>query len=284
MSKLMKKYLSTADIQLLTTLKKAIAEDKTTVTCMGLYNHGKSTLLNTLIKDFEHKTFKTADVRETALNKTVEYENISFVDTPGLNAQEYDDKRVMDAIKESDINLFVHNLTTGAFIAKEVEFLSTIKRYWLNPKEFIDRTIFVVSRLDQENNEGDIEKTIEEMKKQVFEIFNLEANIIPVSAKNYTKGKKEDKNILIKKSKITELEGLINNLSADLSKSIKETRQARLNNQYNNLIRKLTSKVQGNKLEISKQKQAEKEYRNSLNNDIQKIEDTLQNMYSRLGA
>lgn len=282
MSELQNKYLASSDMQVLKDLKSAIKENNIIVTCMGLYNHGKSTLLNTLIKDLNHKTFKTADVRETSANKTVQYGNIKFVDTPGLNAKKNDDKRVMDAVKESDINLFVHTVTTGEFVEKEIEFLNNVKKHWENPQKFIDRTIFVVSRVDKANNEEDIANTINKMAKQVLDIFNTKPTIIPVSAIRYTKGKLEDKKLMIKKSNIEILEEMIKNLSDEVSEYIRETRKKRLENKYNNLIKQLSSKIQVNKLEIAKQKQAQKQYLVALNNDIKKIESTLTNMYLKL--
>jgi len=280
--KFISKYLSKEDINSINDLTLAIKENNVIVTCMGLYNHGKSTLLNVLIKDFKHETFKTADVRETSRNKTVQYGNIKFVDTPGLNAQKNDDKRVMDAVKESDINLFVHTVTTGEFVEKEIEFLNNIKKHWENPQKFIDRTIFVVSRVDKANSEQDIANTIEKMSQQIIEIFNSRPTIISVSAMRYTKGQVENKKLMIKKSNIEVLDKNLKNLSEKLSNSIKETRKIRLKNKYNDLIRQLNSKVQTNKLEIAKQKQAQKEYLAALNGDIKQVESTLANMYSKL--
>ncbi|RYA24550.1 hypothetical protein CRU96_02645 [Malaciobacter halophilus] len=278
------KYLSTGDINILKDLKSAIKENSLIVTCMGLYNHGKSTLLNTLIKDFEYKTFKTADVRETSTNKTIKHGNIKFIDTPGLNAKKHDDKRVMDAIKESDINIFVHTVTTGEFVEKEIEFLNNVKKYWKDPKEFCERTIFVVSRVDKANTEDDIANTIEKMSNQINEIFNYTPTIIPVSAMRYTKGIVENKKLMVKKSKIEVLKKELEILSDKLSNSIKKTRKKRVEKKYDDLIKQLSSKVQMNKLEISKQKKAQEKYLHSLNSDIKNIENTLSNMYSKLGA
>ena len=280
--KLIAKHLTKGDINTINDLTSTLKNDNITITCMGLYNHGKSTLLNVLIKDFKHETFKTADVRETSTNKMVQYGNIKFVDTPGLNANKNDDKRVMDAVKESDINLFVHTVTTGEFVEKEIEFLNNIKKHWENPQKFIDRTIFVVSRVDKANNEQDIANTVEKMSQQIIEIFDSIPTIIPVSAIRYTKGKLENKKLMIKKSNIEVLEKSLKILSDELSNSIKETRKIRLKNKYNDLIRQLNSKIQTNKLEISKQKQAQEEYFVVLNNDIKRVESTLTNMYSNL--
>jgi len=276
------KYLTIGDRKVIKDLKNAIKENDITITCMGLYNHGKSSLLNVLIKDFDHKTFKTADIRETSTNKTVQYGTIKFVDTPGLNAKKNDDKRVMDAVKQSDINLFVHTVTTGEFAEKEIAFLNNVKKYWDNPQKFIDRTVFVVSRVDKANNDDDIVKTIEKMSRQILDIFNTKPTIIPVSATRYTKGQLENKKLMIKKSNIESLEQSLKILSDKLSAEIKETREIRLKNKYDDLIKQLNSKVQKNRLEISKQKQAQIKYLTALNNDIKQVESTLANMYSKL--
>jgi len=283
MSELVNKYLTKADIVSIDALNKAIKSDSITVTCMGLYNHGKSTLLNTLIKDFEYKTFKTADVRETSVNKTIEFGSIKFVDTPGLNARVHDDKRVMDAIKESDINLFVHTVTTGEFVENEIEFLNNVKKHWKNPQEFINRTIFVATRIDKASNDTDITNTVKKMYTQIYEIFNCEATIIPVSAVRYTKGKVESKALLVKKSNIEVLEKSMKNLSNELLDSIRETRKLRLENKYSDLIRKFSSIAQENKLKITNLKREQYKYLTSLNNDIKIIESTLGNMHSKLG-
>ncbi len=55
---------------------------------------------------------------------------------------------------------FVHTITNRKnLIYKEIEFLESIQRYWSNPQEFIDRTIFVLSRIDNIENIEDIERT-----------------------------------------------------------------------------------------------------------------------------
>ena len=59
MNKLYKKYLSDGDIKTIETLSKAIESSDISIAVIGLYNHGKSTLLNALIDDVELKTFKT---------------------------------------------------------------------------------------------------------------------------------------------------------------------------------------------------------------------------------
>ena len=283
MSILINKYLSFEDIENIEILKKSISNQLVNITCMGLYNHGKSSLLNALIKDFDEETFKTADVRETITSKSFEYGKINYIDTPGLNAEEYDDKRVYDAVKESDINIFVHTVTTGAFVEKEIEFLNKIKNNWENPLDFINRTIFVLSKVDNIEDEKDIDLEIDKMKEQINEIFNINPLILPVSALRYKKGNIENKNILIKRSNLQLLEHIINELIEKFKQSILETRKERLQNIYDELIKKSNSKFQEKKFELSKQKNIREEFLRNLSEDFVQIEDTLKNMYKRLG-
>jgi small GTP-binding protein len=282
MSILINKYLSFEDIENIEILKKSISNQLVNITCMGLYNHGKSSLLNALIKDFDEETFKTADVRETITSKSFEYGKINYIDTPGLNAEEYDDKRVYDAVKESDINIFVHTVTTGAFVEKEIEFLNKIKNNWENPLDFINRTIFVLSKVDNIEDEKDIDLEIDKMKEQINEIFNIKPLIISVSALRYKKGNIENKNILIKRSNLQLLEHIINELIEKFKPSILETRKKRLQNIYDELIKKSNSKFQEKKFELSKQKNIREEFLRNLSEDFVQIEDTLKNMYKRL--
>ena len=91
-------------------------------------------------------------------------------------------QRAIDAIKASDLNLFVHNIATGELNAEEVSFFHRIKKHWQNPKEVIDRTIFVLSRADEIEDEQ-IDEAIAKIKEQISEYFLSSANIIAVSSK-----------------------------------------------------------------------------------------------------
>lgn len=276
------KYYTRADIDMWETAKKDVIGNQVNVTCVGLYNHGKSTLLNVLVEDFEYKTFQAADVRTTTKNKSVKVGDITYIDTPGLNAQKHDDRRVMDAIRSSDVTLFVHNITTGEFSKKEIEFLDRVKRYWKNPQEFINRTIFVLSRIDTINSEQEIVDGLNKMQKQIQEIFPTKAIIVPVSSIRYTKGILENKKILQKKSNINKLKEELNLLYQKSKKEIKETKLRRLDKVYTDLRNKLNGQVQKNKLTISQLRREKEKRDENFSKDIQEIETRLKNLYSRL--
>jgi len=277
------KFLDKNNIKKIEELKKAIKNTNIKVTCIGLYNAGKSTLLNTLIGDFEYKTFETADHRKTTENKEffLKKEKIIFVDTPGLNARDYDDRRVMDAIKTSDINLFVHNIATGEFQATEIEFFKLIKKNWKNVKDFIESTIFVLSRADEKTNE-EIKEIKNIMAKQIEDHFGIEAIFVVVSAKRYRKGILENKKIFIKKSNIEILKQIIKKLIDKRREKIIKTKKERLVNKYQALINNLVSKKEKNKLEITQLKKELMKKEKELQKDIERLKTTLENYYRRL--
>ncbi len=275
---LTKEFLSKKDIAQLESLKVATELDKVVVTCMGLYNHGKSTLLNALINDCEQTTFKTADIRETTKNKAVEQENIIFVDTPGLNATENDDKRVMDAIKESDINLFVHTVTTGEFTEKEIEFFHKVQKNWKNPQEFLERTIFVLSRIDKANDDNDVEVVEKRMREQIKNIFSSDSRFISVSALRYINGMKNDQKIIVKKSNLNQLNKLIEGLRLQYLPEIKETRKLRLQKYYDELLKIFNARLQEDSLQLTELKRVRK----NIQKDIKRTEATLEQKYEKL--
>ncbi len=269
------KYLSNGDLKIINDLKKMIKEDDFRITCMGLYNAGKSFLLNALIEDLEEKTFKTADKRETVVNKEVKYKNITFVDTPGLNAQKNDDKRVMDAVKNSDINLFVHDVNTGEFVAREMKFFQDIKKHWKDPKEFCQRTVFILSRCDEANSNEDIKNNVIRIKEQIKDVFDTTCFVVPISSKTFLEGKKENEDELIEESNILPLQTRISSLEKEFLKEIKKTKKDRLSKQYDSLMAKLSSKIQNEKLELNQLKNEQKNIDKSLEKDIKKINKTL---------
>ena len=64
------------------------------IVCTGIYNAGKSTLLNALTGT-EH--FPTGDVPTTKTVAQAELDGAVYIDTPGLNAAEADDMETQAA-------------------------------------------------------------------------------------------------------------------------------------------------------------------------------------------
>lgn len=81
--------------------------DEFTVTCVGLYNQGKSQLLNALVSDCNNSTFSVSDRRETVITKKVKCGDIVYVDTPGVNAPYEHERITMNRFQKCDVIVFV---------------------------------------------------------------------------------------------------------------------------------------------------------------------------------
>ena len=79
------------------------------------------------------------------------------------------------------------------------------------------------------------------------------------------------------------LENIINELIEKFKPSILETRKKRLQNTYDELIKKSSSQLQNKKFELSKQKNIQEEFFKNLYKDVAQVEDVVKNMYKRLG-
>jgi small GTP-binding protein len=153
-------------------LKELIARaSELQVAVYGKYNHGKSSLLNALV---EKEVFKTADMRETVTIQSYTKESITWVDTPGLDADVYekDDSKAKKILNKSDLLLFVHSVNEGELDAKELNFLK--ERYKKN-----NNILLILSQTDKIS---DVE-TVQDVIKHQLEFMVNSIQIIAVSSK-----------------------------------------------------------------------------------------------------
>lgn len=137
-----------------------------TIVNAGVMNPGKSTLFNAFVGQAE--CFKTADVRETTVAKTFEWENgIVLVDTPGCgSADSSDDTEAFNAFRSADIILFVHNLANGGLTKSEIRILHEIKKMF-GKEEFVNRVFMVATRTDECADEKSVAESGCEIAKLV---------------------------------------------------------------------------------------------------------------------
>lgn len=83
---------------------EAIKKEAPAIMFYGLYNAGKSTLINALCRK---NVAKVGDVPTTASIQTVPWEGYTLIDTPGINAQDKHTQIAMKEIEQSDLILFV---------------------------------------------------------------------------------------------------------------------------------------------------------------------------------
>jgi GTP-binding protein Era len=256
-------------------LKEIFENNIPKISCIGMQNAGKSTLLDALIGDYDKKIFPVSDIRETSTVKEFEYNGILYVDTPGLGYDEKDDKVVYDFIINSDINLFVHN-TEGELIKTEVDFLKKIQENWENVEDFINKTIFVISRKDYVEV-SDLKRLEERISKQIEDIFNIGAKIVSVSSKDYIEGKQEDEEELIESSNIYLLEKEIKKIDLDL-----DARKYKLKFEMDKLIKEIDFVVENNNKKISELDYKISNKKSSMDKDKEIAEDTIKNILNRL--
>lgn len=124
---------------------------KPRITCAGIYNSGKSSLLNTLT-DGTH--FVVGDIPTTATIDELESNNVIYVDTPGLNANDYDNKTAQKAFLDADLILFVSNIQNGGLSAAESEYLKRLSDALGGVEQLRVQTLFVLSNLHQVEDTG----------------------------------------------------------------------------------------------------------------------------------
>ena len=169
----------------------------------GRMNHGKSSLLNSLIGD---NIFKVQDIRETTANSRYElFEDVLLVDTPGLDANINDDAIANVAYESSNIILFVHNYNVGDFHKGELEALKRIADFH-NSEAFGDRFILVLTGKDAVIDQNDRELIKLKLLKDIKQFCGLHNfPIFEVSNTTFMKGKLENKEKLITYSGIPTL-------------------------------------------------------------------------------
>lgn len=169
----------------------------------GRMNHGKSSLLNSLIGD---NIFKVQDIRETTTNSRYElFDDVLLVDTPGLDANINDDAIANVAYESSNIILFVHNYNVGDFHKGELAALKRIADFH-NSEVFGDRFILVLTGKDAVTDQNDRDLIKLKLLKDIKQFCGLHNfPIFEVSNTTFMKGKLENKEKLITYSGIPTL-------------------------------------------------------------------------------
>ena len=203
---------------------------KPQITCAGVYNAGKSTLLNALIGK---KVFEIGDIPTTSAIDKVETDNIVYVDTPGLNANDIDNEMANKAYKNADIVIFVSNIQNGGLNSAEANYIKKISDIMGGIEIFKNSVIFVLSNMHQVE-ENNIDRVVEQHKKNIESILNITLEKIYVyDAATYSLGVKQNENTLIEKSGVLELKRRIEEISVDKKDKLSEISKKRLKNKEN---------------------------------------------------
>lgn len=181
-------------------LKNKKSKQEKLVVNAGLLKAGKSSLFNALAGD---EIFDTDVIRATIVNKKVELEKFTLLDTPGLDACQDDDEMAFSGYVDADVILFVHNLLEGELNQIETDAIQKISNLFNNKEVFFKNVILVLSCKDQKEEYEIIKSQIEEQCKKLFG-YSFH-KIFCINSIGYLKGKKENKSLLVKDSGIDEL-------------------------------------------------------------------------------
>ena len=185
--------------------------DKVTVVNAGVMNAGKSSVLNALMN--QAGCFKVDDVRTTIENQEAKFsDNIYFVDTPGLEANEEDTNVAYSGYKDASVIIFVHSLNVGELHKSELNAINKIKECFPDKESFLDRFILVGTRKDMVSGNGQYEIIMEKIKKDLKEYCSIDSfEYVLVSVPRYWDGIKYSNDKIIDYSGIKELRTLISN-------------------------------------------------------------------------
>lgn len=208
-------------------------KEKVKITCAGIYNAGKSSLLNALTDGYN---FKVGDIPTTATIDTYRTNKYQYVDTPGLNANKYDDKTAKEAFKDADMILFVSNMQNGGLNAAESEYLKQLANT-LGGMDILEKqVVFVMSNLHQVEDDS-VQKIITEHKKMIQLALGFEPKKICVyDAMTYQEGVKQNEQVLIDLSGIPALKAEIERHCQSLSSISEELYQQRITEKNKKLI------------------------------------------------
>lgn len=169
------------------------------IVCTGIYNAGKSTLLNALTGT---ERFPTGDVPTTKALAEAELDGAVYIDTPGLNATEEDDMETQDAYETADFILFVSSAVSGGISQAEAAWLRTLRERYTQ-ESLRQRLIFVLTKCGQVDREQ-LPEIVERFRQDLENTVGFGA-VIPVDSVTYQKGAAEGKALLVDHSGIPDL-------------------------------------------------------------------------------
>jgi len=192
----------------------------------GMLKAGKSSLLDMLSEHVEDDPpFKIDEVRATIAEQMLEYGDLCYVDTPGLDATPEDAEIAWQSYLKAECLIFVHALL-GELTQPELDIITR-----LHKERPITTRNMLVALTHSEEHGGDEEK-LERLEQRIAEQLESALGIRPwmaaVSNTCYKKGKKEGKPGLVEISNIPSLQAHIQSLRDTLQTEALEGRKAEL--------------------------------------------------------
>lgn len=172
------------------------------IICTGIYNAGKSTLLNALT---DSEQFPTGDIPMTKEIAEATYGGAVYVDTPGLNAEGADDRETAAAYETADLILFVSSAQNGGLLESEAKWLEQLQKRFLTAEELNKRLIYVLSQCGQVD-EDRLPVIREKFEKDITSILGEKPQaLFQTDALVYIQGNAQKEALLVEFSQVREL-------------------------------------------------------------------------------
>ena len=160
------------------------------IVACGLFNAGKSSLLNALSGRSGMEHFAVGVVPTTSACDYLTVGNLQWVDTPGFDVSPTDCAEAYKAISKADILLFLHNVRTGELHRHEVDFLNKLVQNAETRHVLAERLCIVLTQRDRlgMHDEAELYGLERAIKRQVASEIGRTAQQFTVSSKEYIKG------------------------------------------------------------------------------------------------
>lgn len=225
---------------------------KLRITCAGIYNAGKSSLLNALTGG---NNFMVGDIPTTATIDEFETDKYIYVDTPGLNANNYDNATAEKAFRNADLILFVSNMQNGGLNAAEAEYLKKLSETLGGMEMLQIQVLFAMSNMHQIEEES-IQKIIEEHKNMIKLGLGFTPEIVcAFDSVTYREGLEANEPLLIEASGIPSLILQIEKSANNVANKLETLHSERLLSQYRIMRDNLNQLVSPLKKEYDRLKQ-----------------------------
>lgn len=225
-------------------IETKLQDFKPTLMIYGVYNAGKSTLLNALFG--KEEMAKTGDAPETKKIHKYTYNGYTIFDTPGLNAKSEDDTVTKEHLKKSELVVFImsnNGSLEEEYVYEKISEVVKAKKpiiIVLNNKSGIDMkstdSLALINKVGENLRKIGDRNNIENIETKV--------SLCQVNAKSALKGKIENKNLILKKSNILYLENMIEDiLDKAGTKEVINALNLYISNFINSVISKIDNKI-----------------------------------------
>lgn len=147
-------------------IQEFMGKDKPSIMFYGLYNAGKSTLINALCRE---SVAKVGDIPTTASIQGIPYQGYQLVDTPGIDAKQDHTEIARKEILQSDLILFVVDNADG--FERQVVYKSIIEIVKMQ------KPVAVVINQKNINEDEDIDLDVPELPSMQRTVAKIASNL-----------------------------------------------------------------------------------------------------------